>query len=123
VSIIGRRLRRKGQRTVEDCGAVPGAVLVGLGPSNAGLRVRVLQAQARGDGGPIKGDFVILAAGDNPHADALRPLVGWETNAEEVVVAVRRRHPTSVNPVNANILASEPCDGEKVVGRAGGAGV
>jgi hypothetical protein len=116
VSIIGRRLRRKGQRTVEDYGAAPGSVLVGLGPSNAGLRVRVVQAQARGDGGPIKGEFVILATGDNPHTDTLLPLVGWETNAEEVVIAVRRRRPTSVNPVNANILIVEDGQAEQAAG-------
>jgi hypothetical protein len=116
VSIIGRRLRRNGQRTVEDCGAAEGSVLVGLGPNNAGLRVRVLQAQARGDGGPIKGEFVILAAGDNPHTDALRPLVGWQTNAEEVVVAVRQRRPTSVNPINVNILTVEDRPAEQAAG-------
>jgi hypothetical protein len=117
VSIIGRRLRRNGQRTVEDCGAAEGSVLVGLAPSNAGLRVRVMQAQARGDGGPIKGEFVILAAGYKPHTDALRHLVGWETNAEEVVVAVRQRHPTSVNPVNANILVVEDRPAEQAAGQ------
>jgi hypothetical protein len=116
VSIIGRRLRRNRQRTVEDCGAAEGAVLVGLGPSIAGLRVRVMQAQARGDGGPIKGEFVILAAGANPHTDALRPLVGWETNSEEVVVAVRQRRPTSVNPVNVNILVVEDRQAEQAAG-------
>jgi hypothetical protein len=116
VSIIGRRLRRNGQRTVEDCGAAEGSVLVGLGLNNAGLRVRVAQAQARGNGGPIRGEFVLLAAGDNPHTDALRPLVGWQTNAEEVVVAVRQRRPTSVNPVNANILVVEDRQAEQAAG-------
>ena len=116
MSIIGRRFRRNGQRTVEDCGAAEGSVLVGLGPNNAGLRVRVVQAQARGDGGPIKGEFVILAAGDNHHADALQPLVGSETNAEEVVVAVRQRRPTSVNPINVNILTVEDRPAEQAAG-------
>ena len=119
MSIIGRRLRRNGQRTVEDCGAAQGSVLVGLGPNNAGLRVRVVQAQARGDGGPIKGEFVLLAAGDNHHAVALQPLVGWETNAEEVVVAVRQRRPTSVNPVNANSLVPEPHRADEAAGQGG----
>ena len=116
MSIIGRRFRRNAQRTVEDCGAAEGSVLAGLGPNNAGLRVRVAQAQARGNGGPIRGEFVLLAAGDNPHTDALRPLVGWQTNAEEVVVAVRQRRPTSVNPVNANILVVEDRQAEQAAG-------
>ena len=51
------------------------------------------------------------------HAEALRPLLGRATSAEEVVVAVRRRRPGSVNPVNANILAPQPCDAEDAAGQ------
>ena len=114
---MDRRRRQKGQQTVEDCGAAAGSVLVGLGLNNGGLRLRVSQAQPRGDGGPIKGDFFILGTGDNVHAEALRPLLGRATSAEEVVVAVRRRRPGSVNPVNANILAPQPCDAEDAAGQ------
>ena len=53
------------------------------------------------------------------HAEALRPLLGRATGAEEVVVAVRRRRPGSVNPVNANILAPQPCDAEEAAGLRG----
>jgi hypothetical protein len=75
-----------------------------------------LQAQGRGDGGPIKGEFVILAAGDNIHADALRPLLGRATSGEEEVVAVRRRRPGCVSPVNANSLAVEDRQAEQAAG-------
>jgi hypothetical protein len=119
MSFMGRRRCQKGQQTVEDCGAAAGSVLVGLGLNNGGLRVRVSQAQPRGDGGAIKGDFFILATGDNVHAEALRPLLGRATSAEEVVVAVPRRHPGSVNPVNVNILTPQPCDADGAAGQPG----
>jgi hypothetical protein len=78
-----------------------------------------LQAQARGTSGPIKGGFIILGTGDSVHADALHALVGCKTSAEEVVIAIRRRRPTSVSPVNANILALELVDAEGAAGQRG----
>jgi hypothetical protein len=89
-------------------GAAAGCILLGAGNSNQGLRLRVLEEQAAGDGGPIRGGFIILSTGDNMHADALRPLLGRVTDAAEVLRAVRARHPGRVSPVNANILIPVP---------------
>jgi hypothetical protein len=72
-----------------------------------------LHEQAAEDGGPIKGDFAILSAGENVHADSLLALRSRRTNAAEVVRAVRRRHPACVNPVNANILLPDGATAER----------
>jgi hypothetical protein len=103
---------------VDRCGAATGCILLGVGLSNQGLRLRILEEQAAGDGGPVRGDFVLLSTGDNIHADALRPLLGRVTDAAEVVRAARARHPGRVSPVNANILVPEPRAGEGVTDRA-----
>jgi hypothetical protein len=102
----------KRPQAVNVCGAAAGSVLLGAGLNNQGLRLRVVREQAPGDGGAIKGDFVILSTGDNIHAGSLHPLLHRTTNAEEVVRVIRRRHPGCVNAVNANILAPEPRDPE-----------
>jgi hypothetical protein len=102
----------KKQQTVDVSGAAAGSVLLGTGLNNQGLRLRVLRDQAPGDGGAIRGDFVILSTGVNLHAESLDPLLHRTTNAEEVVRVIRRRHPGCVNAVNANILALEPRDPE-----------
>jgi hypothetical protein len=57
--------------TVETEGAAAGSVLRGVSPTNSGLRLRVLSVQERGDAGPLRGPFVLLAAGDNKHTAAL----------------------------------------------------
>jgi hypothetical protein len=102
--------------TVDRLGAAAGAVLVGVGRSNRGLRLRVRHEQAAEDEGPIKGDFVILSAGDNIHADALRPLLSRVTSAAEVLRGIRLRHRGCVNPVNANSLAVEDWPAEQAAG-------
>jgi hypothetical protein len=75
--------------------------------NNHGVRIRVLGDQARGNRGGIRGPFVLLDAGNNKHADALRPLVGRETNAEEILGVIRRDSPSCVSVANANILVPE----------------
>ena len=98
------RYRPDARNRVSDTGARGGAILVGVVPQNDGLRLRVLQDQPKGGGGPIKGRFQILDAGDNKHSDSLRELLGATTDAEEVVTIIRRTHPSCVNILNANIL-------------------
>src|SRR5262245_36057620 len=93
--------------SVSKCGAAAGCVLRGSGLNNRGLRLRLLQVQARGNGGPIQGGFVILDAGDNVHARSLGPLVGQVTDAAAVVGIIRRAHPGCVSVVNASILIPE----------------
>jgi hypothetical protein len=97
---------------VYDSGALAGSVLRGIVPNNQGLRLRVLKAQARGREGPIEGRFILLDAGDNKHADALRPLLHRETDAREVLEVLRQRRPGCVSVANTNILAAEPGEGE-----------
>ena len=93
--------------SVNSHGAVAGCVLRGSGLNNQGLRVKVLQEQARGQDGPIRGGFVILDVGDNMHSESLAALVGRVTDAQEVLGIIRRLHGECVNVVNANILGSE----------------
>jgi hypothetical protein len=93
--------------TVHDSGAAAGSVLRGTVPNNQGLRLRVLQDQQRGRAGPLLGRFVLLDAGDNKHADALEALLHRETDAAEVLAALRRHRPGCVSVANANILTVE----------------
>ena len=94
-------------RAVSQTGARTGCILGGATKSNRGLRLRVLQDQARGSDGPIVGAFHILNVGDNPHSESLGTLLGQATDAEKVVCTIRRVHPQCINIVNANILILE----------------
>ena len=78
--------------------------LVGIVPQNEGVRLRILQDQPRGGGGPIQGSFQILDVGDNKHSDSLRELLGVTTDAKAVLSLIRRTHPACVNIANTNIL-------------------
>jgi len=91
-------------------GARAGEVLCGCGLNNQGLRLQVLEDQARGHEGPIRGRFVLLELGDNVHAEALAPLLNQETDAQEVLAAIRRERPACVSVVNARSLAVEVPD-------------
>jgi hypothetical protein len=99
---------RTGPPTVNNCGAAAGSVLRGTVPNNQGLRLRVLEDQPRGREGPLAGRFVLLDAGDNKHADALAHLLHRETDAREVLAALRRLRPGCVSVANTNILTAEP---------------
>jgi hypothetical protein len=94
--------------TVNRGGAAAGSVLCGASPGNQGLRLRVLEEQARGNDGPLQGGFVILDAGDNKHSDALASLLHRVTDAREVLALIRRGHAGCVSVANANVLALEP---------------
>jgi hypothetical protein len=67
----------------------------------------VLEEQAVGREGPLLGRFVIIAVGENKHADALWPLLHREIDAAEVLAALRRRSRGCVSVANTNILAVE----------------
>src|SRR5437762_2730767 len=97
----------KPQRSVGRLGAEPDSVLRGVGDNNLGLLLRSTQAQARGHDGPIQGTFVIIDAGTNRHSETLSVLLHKETNAQEVLALLRRKHPTCVNVVNASSLTVE----------------
>ncbi len=92
-------------KLVSECGAAAGSILRGTAVANQGLRLRIAEAQHRGHGGALQGNFVLLDAGDNKHAFALQPLLGRATNALEVLAVIRRRYPACVSVTNANILA------------------
>jgi hypothetical protein len=95
------------QVTLVDTGAKAGSLVCGAKKHNEGLRVRLLETQAHGDGGPVIGRFVLIDAGDNGRSDLLRAFVGTTMNAEEILHIVRIGHPSCVNPVNANALMPE----------------
>ncbi len=92
---------------VSQTGAHADSILCGTGPNNRGLRIRILQAQAKGDDGPIRGNFVLLSTGDDRHALTLAPFLGKITNAQETLRALRRHSPACVHVVNAGALAVE----------------
>jgi hypothetical protein len=94
-------------QTITRDGAPAGCVLCGVGAGNHGLRLRLLEEQEKGCGGPIRGRFVILDAGDNKHSYPLGALLGKVTDAGEVLRVIRERSPACVSVVNANALARE----------------
>src|SRR5207245_5149226 len=104
---LGVRMYFTERNRVSDTGAIKDSILIGIAPHNEGLRLKILQDQPRGDGGPIKGALQILDVGDNKHSESLRTLLGRSTNAEEVITLIRTAHPSCVNVVNANILTVE----------------
>ena len=95
------------RNAVSQTGAKTGCILCGAAPNNTGLRLRLLQDQPKGQGGPIGGAFQILDVGNNKHSEFLEDLLGRTTDAEEVVRLIRREYPGCVSIVNANILVLE----------------
>lgn len=85
--------------------------------------MRVLQEQATGNDGPIRGRFLILDVGDNKHSDALTALLGRATDALEVLALIRREHPDCVSVVNTNILAVEEHRATEPLGSPGDDGM
>ena len=98
--------------TVNSTGARAGDILAGVGPNNQGLRLRICDAQPRGDSGPIQGPFQLLDAGDSRHSEALKSLLGGLTDAAAVLRAIRRECPSCVSVVNANLLRIERSAGD-----------
>jgi hypothetical protein len=94
-------------RTVEATGAGAGRVLCGAARNNQGLRLRVLHEQPPGEGGAIRGDFVILDGGDNKHSSSLAALLQRVTKSEEVLRLIRQRHPACGHVANTNTLVVE----------------
>ena len=90
--------------TVSKQGAVAGCILRGIGLNNQGVRLKVLQEQAKGSEGAVKGHFVILDVGDNIHSETLEALLDTVTDAQEVLAIIRAEHPGCVNVANTNIL-------------------
>jgi hypothetical protein len=101
------RFRNTKALSVNRTGAGVGRVLRGSGLNNQGIRLKVLQEQARGNEGAITGGFVILDGGSNMHSLSLGPLVHRVTDAGAVAGVIRRLHPGCVNVANANILVLE----------------
>jgi hypothetical protein len=98
---------RKSIRSVGRSGADADAVLCGVAEHNQGIRLRVMQAQAKGNEGPLQGSFVLLDVGNNRHSSILEPLLNQTTDATQVVTLLRQKHPNCVNVVNANSLVLE----------------
>jgi hypothetical protein len=105
------RMEFRPRNTVDRVGAKTGAILRGAARHNKGLRLRVLQEQARGRDGAIQGAFEILDAGDNKHSSVLEALMGAPTDAAEVLRVIRQENAGCVSVVNSNILTVEPENG------------
>jgi hypothetical protein len=103
------RLNQDSRKRVSDTGARCGCILRGFVPHNEGLRLRLLQEQPRGVAGPLQGPFEIIDVGNNKHSNSLLQFLGATTDAEELIIVLRRSYPACVNVVNANILAVEGC--------------
>jgi hypothetical protein len=100
-------LRKPNRPAVNKAGAAAGCVLRGFGTNNRGIRLRILQDQASGKDGPVRGGFAILDVGDNMHSQALEPLLHRATDAMEVLAIIREGHAGCVSVVNTNILVRE----------------
>jgi hypothetical protein len=100
-------MRGRALLTVDQSGAAAGSMLVGSGLNNQGLRLRVLQEQAKGQGGAVRGSFVILDVGNNMYSESLKSLLHKETDAEKVMDVLYRRHAGCANAANKNILVLE----------------
>jgi hypothetical protein len=100
-------MRGRALLTVEQSGAAAGSILVGCGLNNQGLRLRVLHEQARGQGRAVAGDFVLLDVGNNTFSESLKTLLHKETDAEQVMAVLRRRHAGYANIANTNALVLE----------------
>ncbi len=94
--------------TVAVRGAPAGAVLLGCGPANRGLLVRVSEPQERGWDGPVRGPVTVLSPGDGPDAAAFTPFVGRQADAAQLLAAARRWAGGAVTPVNTGLLIVEP---------------
>jgi hypothetical protein len=94
-------------RTITFSGANAHSILLGVSPTNQGLRLQIMEEQPKNGLGPIKGRFVLLDAGDNKHADTLSDLVGKVTDAQEVLRLIREQSPSCVSVVNTNLLTVE----------------
>ena len=116
-------LRTPRPSSVSTDGAAAGSVLRGCAGNNEGLRIRVLEDQPRGAGGPVRGKFIILDAGDNKHAASLEPLVHRPTDAGEVLGVIRRTHQACVSVVNLAGLVAEEQPAEREFGISRGPGV
>jgi hypothetical protein len=95
------------EQTVASAGAKAGWTLVGTGFTNRGVRLKILQDQAKGNSGPLTGSFEILDVGDNQHSSLLTQLLGATTDAASVLALIRQAHRQCVNIANANILKVE----------------
>jgi hypothetical protein len=100
-------MRTSKSLTVSKQGAVAGCILRGVGLNNQGVRLKVLQEQAKGSEGAVEGHFVILDVGENIHSKALEALLDTVTDAQEVLGIIRTEHPGCVNVANSNILVEE----------------
>jgi hypothetical protein len=104
---MGFLSRFKPRNVVCKTGAKTGCILIGAVEKNKGLRLRVMQDQPRGSGGPLIGGFYILDVGDNKHSACLEALVGRATDADQVVRTIRQVSPQCVTIVNSNLLVVE----------------
>jgi hypothetical protein len=93
--------------TADQSEAAAGSMLVGSGLNNQGLRLRVLDEQARGQGGAVTAGFVILDVGDNTFSESLKSLLHKETDAQKVMDILGRRQAGCAKVANKNILALE----------------
>jgi hypothetical protein len=98
----------RARNTVDKTGASRGCILCGSAPHNKGLRLRIVQSQARGHGGALQGSFEIIDVGDNKHSPFLEALLGKPTDAAEVLRIIRQENTMCVSVVNANSLTVEP---------------
>ena len=69
-------MAKRRESSVRATGARPGQILVGIGPFNLGLRVKVQKAQAKGRGGRVEGPFDLIHEGSGKYASCLDGQVG-----------------------------------------------
>jgi DNA-binding Xre family transcriptional regulator len=76
---------------VKATGAESQQILAGMSNLNRGLRIRIYEAQERGEGGLVQGPFDLLEAGTGSYATYLRGLVGQSFDkAKELLGEVQK---------------------------------
>lgn len=110
-------MSRTPRGTVKEKGAPAGAVLVGIGRVNRGLRVRIREAQHEGRGGPIEGAFQVLDAGSGDYSEELGRNIAKKgrtfPDAGELISLVRARQKKCRHILNCNMLRLEDTLSEK----------
>ncbi len=101
------RKRTRKKPRVFQTGAPAGSVLCGASLTNRGLRLQIREPQPPGNAGAVAGRFIILDAGIGVHTDVLLPFIGRETDAVELLAAIRSRRPGSVHVASTRRLALE----------------
>lgn len=94
--------------TVKHAGANEGDILLGVSPANHGVAIQILASQSKGDGGRIRGPFILLHPGQGHYAAGIGALLQQRQfqTADEFLRALQRAPgcERATHILNANML-------------------